>query len=645
MSDQLPGNPFAEVVDYALEAAYADRDTSDENISRHVTVGLARAGMAPPDDGDPPADLFDERESLSRIRDYARQRMVSPEGLLIKVLLRANVSAPAYVMIPGPPSPKPLCTAAVSVGRSGQGKTSSDDVAEDYWPAPIPEFPLGTAEGACQAFDPDEDGQPQEPNIIFASSEIDNWAALGERAGSLTFPVLRQILTGDQIGQKNASKAHTRIVNKRSYVAGLSLSAQPGGKGAGTLFADAPGGFPQRCLFGSEIDPDAPDEPPTGIEPYRPPHHPDFTPNTGDRYEIPFPASVIAEVHAHRRRVLRGDPDIDPLDGHRFLTRLRVTAALMILEGRNRATEDDWRIAGRIMDASDRTRATLVDAARRAARDVNRAKGWAVAERDAAASDHKMIRARQAILRWLGKHTQMAGADLRQKLKADIRDNFEPAAAELAEEGLIVELQVKNGVHYRIGSQGTGVPEGHPPNPQVSEGVPPGTGVPDATITDLDSRRSHETSPPKKSATKWVAHYIADRRAAGETTADSFAAYAQGIAAGYNRSALATAFSRHPDVLILDRTHKGAVWSITGEAGDYQPASTWIHTYLDNLPANTTTVDQDHYWHAARLAGYSVDAARYAALNCGRIDSIPSPHGDRRTTIWTVLPADQNTGS
>src|SRR5690606_14377539 len=122
-----------------------------------------------------------------------------------------------------------------------------------------------------------EDGQLRVPNILFSSSEIDKWAALGGRSGSMTFRVLRQLGTGDQIGQKNARKERTRIIGKRTDRAGISLSAQPGSNGARVLFADAPGGFPQRCLYGSVPDPDAPDEPPTAIEPFTPEQVPAFT--------------------------------------------------------------------------------------------------------------------------------------------------------------------------------------------------------------------------------------------------------------------------------------------------------------------------------------------------------------------------------
>jgi hypothetical protein len=636
LSEELPNNPLAGLVDAVVNEAARRGDTSEEGISKVVTEAFDRAREV-----DPPEDLFDERESLSRIRDYARQHMVSPEGLLIRIILRANVSSPVHVMIPPMVgTPKPLNTAAVGVGPSGMGKTSSDDVAEAYWPAPhVPIWPLGTAEGACQAFDPDEDGQPQQEHVIFSSSEVDNWAALAERAGSMTLPVMRQIITGDQIGQKNASKAHTRIVNKRSYSAGLTLSAQPGSTGAAVLFADAPGGFPQRCLFGPEVDPGAPEETPAGIEPYRP-EPPDFTPNAGTYYEIPFPASVVDEIRTHRRQVLRGDSNVNPLDGHRNLTKARVAAALMILEGRNEVTEDDWRVAERIMQVSDRTRASLAEAARQAATAANRARGHAIADRDEVVADRKMLRARKAILVWLGKHPVMAGADLRQKLKADIRDDFEAAAAELAEEGHIREIKVKNGVRYQLAAQGTGVPEGHPPNPQVNDGVPQGTGVPDATVTDLNSRRSYEKQAPKLSCLKWLTEYVDQLLAEGHTTVESFAVIEAGHAAGYTTSSIHQARTSHPDMRTISRKRGRAIWSIVPDQRPprHESAAAWLDNWLDKQTTNTVSPDDAKL--AGQAAGHPWQSVRRAAGLSPRITSVPA-HGDAKTErVWHISDAD-----
>ncbi|HNM83663.1 MAG: hypothetical protein U0Q20_07860 [Mycobacterium sp.] len=499
---------------------------------------------------DDEVDVFDERESLSRIRDYARMRLVSPIAVLFGVILRALTGAPIHVMIPPMVgSPKPLNLVVVTVGPSGLGKTASDDVAEQYWPADIPVYPLGTAEGTVQAFDPDDDGNPQVPNIIFSSSEIDNWAALGERAGSMTFPVLRQLVTGDTVGMKNASKAHTRVLNKRSYGAGVSLSAQPGSKGAAVLFADAPGGFPQRCLFGTATDPQAPDDPPTGIEPYKPAEVPDFTPNAGQYYEIPFPDSVITEIRQQRRNELRGVTGTDPLDGHRNLTRCKVAAGLMILEGHAAVTEDDWRIAGRILAVSDQTRGQLMAATEHAARAANRARAHALADRDEIVGDRKVLRAKQAILRWLGKcGPQLAARDLLPKLKADIRADFGAAAAELAAEGLIHEISVKNGVHYRLAAQGTAVPVVQRPNEQFNDAVPAVQRCTAAAVTDLDSRRSAEHRQPALSCPKWLEHHIDALLAEGCTAINSFAVIQAGQVEGHSAESIRQAASRNPRI-------------------------------------------------------------------------------------------------
>lgn len=586
--------------------------------------------------------VFDERQSLSRIRDYARQRMVAPFATLLGVILRAGTAAPVHVMIPPMVgSPKPLNMVVINVGPSGYGKTACDDVAEEYWPAEFPVYPLGTAEGTCQAFQPDEDEKPTVPNILFSSSEIDNWAALGERAGSMTFPVLRQLITGDQIGQKNASKAHTRVVAKRSYGAGISLSAQPGSNGARVLLGDVQGGFPQRCLFASVLDPDAPDEPPTGVTPYIPDRTPDFTPNVGDHYEIPFPESVATEIRLHRRRVLRGDPSADPLDGHRNLTKSKVAAGLMLLDGRQTVTEDDWRIAEEIMAISDATRSALVDAIEQAARTANRVRAHAVAERDEIMSDHKLQRTKQAVLRWLGRDGESSSTDLRRKVKADLRDNLHAALSELADAGQIIAIEVDRGTRYRLAPQGTRCTTSTPPKVQVSDRVPEVHGVPLDNVTKLDSRRSNDNPRPKLSTAKWLAQHLSVLRGKGLQTVRAFAVYEAGEAAGYNRSTIASVASSNPDVVVIDLSDGVSTWSITGEHQPYQTAVEWFGRYLERLPDDCDEVDQDAYRHAAAAAGYTWDAARHAALRSGRIDSRPA-HGEARAErVWHLIPTTE----
>lgn len=585
-------------------------------------------------------DLFDERESLRRICDHARMRMVAPFPTLLNVILRFNTSTSAHVMLPPiVGSPKPPNMVVVNAGPSGYGKTAVDDAAEEYLPVEIPTFPLGTAEGLCQAFDPDEDGQPGVPNILFSSSEIDNWAALGERAGSMMFPVLRQVITGDQIGQKNASKAHTRVVNKRSYRIGISLSAQPGSHGAAVLFRDSPGGFPQRCLFASVIDPDAPDVPPTGVTPYVPDAVPDFTPNAGEYYEIPFPASVVDEIREHRRKVLRGDAGVDPLDGHRNLTKEKVAVGLMLLEGRNKVIEDDWRIAERIMAISDATRASLVSAVEQASRNANRARALASVDRDEVVETTKLQRTKHTLIKHLSRQKQMPRHDLRKRLRSDQRQYFDAAITELIDNGQVFADDTENSTTYRIAADADARStwtESPPLNPQVSVGGPEVHGGPPSNVTPLDSRRSHVEPRPKLSCQKWFDARIAELVAEGHTTASSFAVYAEGQAAGYTRQQLRTAASSHPDVSVIDRAGGKATWNIVGTASaPYRSALEWANHYFDNLPAGSV-VDKDAFRLAGIAAGHSAQASRHAATESGRIESV---RGDGLETIWVLKPS------
>ncbi len=640
LADELPDNPFAGLVDTIVDEANRRGDTSTEGIAKLVT----EAFQQPARETEPPEDLFEERESLRRIRDFARQHMVAPGAVLLGVLQRAETAAPQHVMIPPMiGSPKPLNTVVVNVGPSGHGKTASDDTAEEYWPAELPVFPLGTAEGMCQAFDPDEDGQPQVPNIIFSSSEIDNWAALGERAGSMIFPVMRQVVTGDTIGQKNATKGHTRIVAKRTYGCGINLSAQPGSNGAAVLFRDAPGGFPQRCVFGSVLDPDAPDEPPTGIEPYRPAQEPDFTPNAGPYYEIPFPESVVAEIRAHQRGVLRGEPGLNPLDGHRNLCKAKVAAGLMLLEGRNTVTEDDWRIAERIMTVSDRVRADLIRATEDTARTANRARALAAADRDEVVATTKLQRAKNTIIKHLAEKGELPRHELRKRLRSDQREHFDAAVAELEDQGRLFAGESGTSTVYRISSDSDGQStwtESPRPKPQVNDRGPKVHVDAANNVTPIKTHSSGQRTPEKLTCAQWFNNWIADLQNQGYTTATSFAAIEAGMALGYSKGNIRAAASAHPDVHTINRKGGTATWSIQPgyRPPAYEGAPEWLDKWLDQQDEGFVLPEDAKL--AGEAAGHPWDSVRRAAGLSPRIESVPA-HGDsRKDRIWRITDSD-----
>jgi hypothetical protein len=71
------------------------------------------------------------------------------------------------------------------------------------------------------------------------------------------------------------------------------------------------------------------------------------------------PESVQRAIKMHRHRVLTGDRAVDPLDGHLTLARLKVAFGLALLDSHAGITEDDWRIAGQLIEVSNRVRADL----------------------------------------------------------------------------------------------------------------------------------------------------------------------------------------------------------------------------------------------------------------------------------------------
>ena len=276
------------------------------------------------------------------------------------------------------------------VGSSGSGKDAAEAAARDaivYTFDQIPVVPLGSGEGIAVTYRP-SGINPDDPNTvtaaIFSAPEIDTWAAIAARQGSTVTAELRKLWMGQTIGQANAGKDTRRVVKAHSYRACGIFGVQPLRSGA--LLAAADGGMPQRMVWLPAVDPDAPPEPPKAPPPCKG-EVLDWSGRSsmtmhGGLVVLEAPECARREIDAHRLAVLRGNPSVDPLNGHALLTRLKVATALMALEGRTTITEDDWSLAGTVMEVSDRTRRhcqlTLIAASRR----PNQGKALAAAERE-----------------------------------------------------------------------------------------------------------------------------------------------------------------------------------------------------------------------------------------------------------------------
>jgi hypothetical protein len=264
------------------------------------------------------------------------------------------------------------------------------------------------------------------------------------------------------------------------------------------LLAGADGGLPQRFVWLSTGDPDAPDERPPDPGCWEVPStgwqrgHSGHLRLVAGHGDLAVPASARDMIDTHRLAVLRGDHRVDPLDGHALLCRLKVAVALMALDARTEIEEADWHLAGHVMDVSAVTREQCRRALTEHHRIQNTARALAVAERDEIVAERKSQRARDAILRKLSRGHQLTTGELRRSLKVDIRDYYDAALAELLEGG---EIAISQGTR---GNRKVHVYHRYTPEevPTSSDNVPCTTGprVPD-TVSEASTHQSERHRP------------------------------------------------------------------------------------------------------------------------------------------------------
>ncbi|BBX67818.1 hypothetical protein [Mycolicibacterium psychrotolerans] len=411
-------------------------------------------------------EFFDSTEQLNNVRQWAHARFAAKWAVFLAVLLRVSASTSPGVQLPGViGGPASLNLIGAFVSPSGGGKGISDKVAKLAWPTPIIERPIGSGEGIAALFaPPKKEGAEHITRAIVNVSEIDSLAGIAGRQGSILLAQLKSAVMGELIGQSNASEATTRIVLPHTYRMCMSIGAQPGH--CDVIFNDTTGGTPQRVLWAPTIDPTMPADVRPDPEPLNTRLPSWAHQDTEITYGFPEIREQIISAHIARQR---GEPDA--LDGHRMLTKCKVAAVLAIMHHRSVVGELDWELAETVLSVSDSTRDWIVHAARTAEQAKIHSRAMARASGDEFVSDQKLGRAKAAVLRWLDRDGESAANDIRRKLKADLREHFGAAVAELAADGLIAEIHRDRGMRYRLSEKVQGVPLVHPQNPQFRDGV------------------------------------------------------------------------------------------------------------------------------------------------------------------------------
>lgn len=387
-------------------------------------------------------DFWSTRPVLAHIRDLARARMVGPYAVLAYAIADAVSTVPPYIKTPpivGGPGSLNMCIAIVGASGAGKGTAAAaarDGVVCSYPVGPIPRVPIGSGEGIARTYRPAGTGPDDGPNhvtsAIFTAEEIDTWAAIASRSGSTLSAEVRKMYSGEQLGFGNAGKDTRNIVQAHSYRALTVVGVQP--DRSGPILTAADGGLPQRFWWVPASDPDAPDESPQDPDQHlvgSAEWHSEVSSGNLPSGILEIPEAARSTIIHARRAVLREEPGADPLAAHALLTRLKVAAGLMALDGRGAISDDDWTLAGHLMEISDQTRQRCQRALAETSRRANTARALATAERDEIVSDRKLQRARTTVLRKIDARGQLTKNQLRMAMKADIRDYLDTAISDL----------------------------------------------------------------------------------------------------------------------------------------------------------------------------------------------------------------------
>ncbi|BCN82704.1 bifunctional DNA primase/polymerase [Prescottella equi] len=359
------------------------------------------------------------RPELRTVHQFAQARMVAPWALFGSVLARALSIVPPRVVLPALVGSHGSVNSFIAlVGPSGAGKSVTRGAARDVLTlnfegeTRLHVRNVGSGEGLVDQF-ATYDAKAKayvglRTRVMFTVDEVETLTAQGARSGSTLMPTLRTAWTGDSLGFANRDKTKAIPVEAHRYRLTMVVGVQP--TKAQPLLDDADGGTPQRFLWMPTADPDVPEVEPAEPDPITVGPWPQPQPQSNSGFNVNRPTSEVAlvtvpatgrefteltipdhvrdEVRSQRRRVLRGDADVNPLDGHALMTRLKVAVGLMVLNGRyDTVTDEDWNLAGVVMEVSNRTRREVEKAIAAEAHTANQSRGKAEAQREIAKAE------------------------------------------------------------------------------------------------------------------------------------------------------------------------------------------------------------------------------------------------------------------
>lgn len=442
------GNEFARMITNA-EGLLADSDSAAKAEAEEAALAEAA--------------FWAQRRVLCEIQRYAAVRRANPYAVLGAVLRRVIALVPPGVQLPpviGGTASVNLFTA--SVGKSGQGKDIANAVGAsavrfvnpDGSAIEDPPSPgVGSGEGLARFFrGHGNNGESANVAANVEVNEVTTLASLSDRKGGTLVGELLKAFLGQSIGFSNAQRATTTHVPAHTYRLCLGVSTQP--ENASFFLDREKDGLPQRFLWLPVVNPFA--RPPGGEQPedVAPAQVviPVFPTILTGTYLIGVPQSIWSQIENFRYLVEIGSEEVDPLDSHLMLLRLKVAFGLAVLDERRDITEDDWRIAGQLVEVSNRVRADIRQIFQERQKRANAARAHAEADRQAIIGDRQAQDTERRLQKAIrNKLIRVGRATKRQLVKSctyAIRREFDPVFDKLLETEVIVACG--DGDHYEL---------------------------------------------------------------------------------------------------------------------------------------------------------------------------------------------------
>ncbi len=385
----------------------------------------------------PNADLWNSRIELKSIYDNSRRLMIAPWTMLGLAICRSLVSIPYWVNY-----------GCVFIGDSGGGKSRLPralDKALPFLGLYVPDFnqiEVGSGEAIADVYaHPAEKDDPangirrgdlvwhnKSHARLFGFDEVGRMFKIGNRdGGSTIFEFVKQGITGSPLGRHLARGAGT-MLNPGQYRFAFITNAQPSRSGVLLNDDEVEGGFPGRLLWFETRDPRAvierDDSPvvPYGIKDI------DWR-NVGNVVALP----QMDAAHRADAELYHTDQR-SPIDGHRTMLRAKVAVGLMRLNGRIHLNDEDWDLAGIVVEESVRVRVWVQQVLAQKNVEAEKARGQSAARQQAAAAEALSTLRLTRICNNLRRYADdgIPQNEWRRRLKSEDRPYYEDALAELS---------------------------------------------------------------------------------------------------------------------------------------------------------------------------------------------------------------------